>query len=455
MKVHFIGIGGIGVSALAQYYLSKGNEVSGSDLARSEITDFLKKLKAKIYIGNFGKNIKKDFDLVIYSPAVKKNNPELKRAKSYKIKTLSYPEALGELTKEYFTIAVSGTHGKSTTASMIGLALTKAGLDPTVIVGTKLKEFKQHTHSPEEGSNFKAGLSKTLVIEADEHFASFLNYWPKIIVLTNIERDHLDYYKNLKNILSSFRKYIRRLGKDGFLVVNEDDKNISKIISEFENLGSKITEGELASTNHPSINKFSINESEAKKIKRLLKMPGRHNIYNALAVLAVARILHIPDDITFKSLSEFKGTWRRFEIKKGKASKKSITIVSDYGHHPTEVLATLKAVREKYPKKNIWCIFQPHQRQRTYYLFDDFVKAFRETPVDNIIITDIYDVAGRETKKIKAGVSSKKLVKKINQQNVQYLSIDKTEKYVKENIKSGDILVIMGAGDIYKLVDKF
>ena len=174
-----------------------------------------------------------------------------------------------------------------------------------------------------------------------------------------------------------------------------------------------------------------------------------------MAVLAVARILRIPDEITFKSLSEFKGTWRRFEIKKGKAKKNQITIVSDYGHHPTEVLATLEAVREKYPKKTIWCIFQPHQHQRTYYLFNDFVKVFREAPIDNIIITDIYDVAGRETKKIKAGVSSKKLVKKIKKDNIRYFAPDKAEKYVKENIKSGDALVIMGAGDIYKLADKF
>src|SRR3989344_1077289 len=407
MKIHFIGIGGIGVSALAQYYLSKGSEVSGSDLTRSEITDFLKKMGAKIYIGNFAKNIQKDFDLVIYTPAAKKNNPELKKTKSYKIKTLSYPEALGELTKKYFTIAVSGTHGKSTTASMIGLALEKAGLDPT------------------------------------------------IIVLTNIERDHLDYYKNLKNILSAFKKYIKHLEKDGFLVANKDDKNITKIIYEFENLGREITKDEFASAGHPAVNKFSVNGSEAKKIKKLLKVPGQHNVYNALAVLAVARILRIPDDITFKSLSEFKGTWRRFEIKKAKAYGKQITIISDYGHHPTEVLATLKAVREKYAKKNIWCIFQPHQRQRTYYLFDEFVRAFKEAPTNKIIITDIYDVAGRETKKIKAGVSSKKLVKKIEKDNVQYFALDKAEKYIKENIKAGDILVIMGAGDIYKLADKF
>ena len=196
---------------MARYYLAKGHKVSGSDLASSEITEALEKLGAKISIG---KNItKKDADLIIYSPAVKVGDPISN--------FMSYPEALGELTKQYFTIAVSGTHGKSTTTALISLILIKAGFDPTVIIGTKLKEFGD--------SNFRAGKSKYLVIEADEHMASFLNYWPKIIILTNIEADHLDYYKNLKNYISSFKKYVRHLPKDGVLVANGDDKNISKI----------------------------------------------------------------------------------------------------------------------------------------------------------------------------------------------------------------------------------
>ena len=197
-KIHFIGIGGIGVSALAKYYLEKGYKVSGSDLFSSEITKALRKRGAKIFTGKHkGKRISKDADLVIYSSAVKPDNSELLRAKRYKVKIQSYPEALGELTKKYFTIAVSGTHGKSTTAAMIGLLLTKSGFDPTVIVGTKLKEFKN--------SNCRVGKSKYLVIEADEWQASFLNYWPKIIVLTTIEAEHLDYYKNLGNILRTFK----------------------------------------------------------------------------------------------------------------------------------------------------------------------------------------------------------------------------------------------------------
>ena len=452
VKIHFIGIGGIGISALAQYYLSKGHIVSGSDLVLSEITEFLKRPKngypgIKIIIGSHSENnLSSDANLVIYSPAVKPDNLEYKKAKELNIKLQSYPEALGDLTKQYFTIAISGTHGKSTTTSMIALVLMRAGLDPTVIVGTKLKEFGNHALSPAEGTNFRIGKSKILVIEADEHFASFLNYWPKIIVLTNIEKEHLDYYKNLNNIKKTYREYLSHLEKDGILVANKEDKNINKI----------------AKKGKHEVVFYSIKQRESKKLKRILKVPGWHNVYNALASITVARILGVSDKISFKSLSEYKGSWRRFEERNSKIKNLKFKIISDYGHHPTEVLATLRATREKYPKKKIWCVFQPHQHQRTHYLFKDFVKIFSRIAVshsagriDNIIITDIYDVAGRETKKINAKVSSEKLVEKINKNNVKYLLLCDIEKYIKENIKSGDVLIIMGAGDIYKLADKF
>lgn len=430
MKVHFIGIGGIGVSALAQYYLKKGHEVSGSDLVASEITNFLKNMGVKIAIGNYPDYIKEDFELVVYSPAVKKDNPELKKAIELGITTKTYPEALGELTKNHFTIAVSGSHGKSTTTAMIGLALVKAKLDPTVIVGTKLKEFGN--------SNFREGKSNFLVIEACEYDGSFLNYDPKITVVTNIDKEHLDYFKNFANVVKTFKYFIKKLPKDGFLVANKDDK---KLVG--------ISKGEFTTKY------YSLKNKESAKLKKILKVPGQHNVSNALAVLAVARILDINDAVTFKTLSEFKGTWRRFEVKEGKADSKHITVVSDYGHHPTEILATLKAAREKYPKKTIWCIFQPHQYQRTFYLLKDFIKLFQQVKIDHIIITDIYDVAGREEKSINQQINSEMLVKKINKKTVQYMNTNEAEKYVKEHIKSREILVVMGAGDVYKLYDTF
>lgn len=432
LKIHFIGIGGIGVSALAGYYMTKGHKVSGSDLVSSEITDALEKKGVKIHIGKTVEVRLQQTDLVVYSPAVPSDDLELKQAKKLRIKCLSYPEALGKLTKEHFTIAVSGTHGKSTTTAMIALILIKAGLDPTVIIGTKLKELGD--------TNFRAGKSKYLIIEADEHMASFLNYWPKIIVLTNIEADHLDYYKNLNNILKTFKKYILHLPQNGALVVNGDDKNIRQIIND-----------------RKLIIFYSLKQAEVKKLKKILKIPGEHNIYNALAALTVARSLKIPDRISFKALSEYKGAWRRFEI----IQTKPFVLISDYGHNPTKAMAGMKTAKEKYPKKKIWCVYQPHQYQRTYYLFKNFVKVFREALrrglrrkplVDNLIITDIFDVAGREEKETKKKINSQKLVKAINQLSVIYLPKKEIVDYLKRNVKNGEVVIIMGAGDIYKII---
>lgn len=435
MKIHFVGIGGIGVSALDKYYLAQGHKVSGSDLVSSEITEALKKRGAKISIGPHRLprwNLGNRPDLVIYSPAVPSENPELKKARKLKIKCLSYPEALGELTKKYFTIAVCGTHGKSTTTAMIGLLLIRAGLDPTVIVGTKVKEFGD--------SNCRVGKSQYLVIEADEHFASFLNYWPKIIVLTALELDHLDYYKNFKNYILAFKKFISHLPRDGVLIANRDDKNVNSTFS-------------AAVKN---VLWYSLKNKGVKKIKGILKIPGKFNISNALAALTVTRVLKIPDKISFKALSEYRGSWRRFEITRpGLVVRPGLIrhpiIISDYAHHPTQIKVTLEAAREKFPRKKIWCVFQPHQYQRTYYLFKDFVKVFKEAPVDKLIITDIYDVAGRETLKIKKKVSSEKLVKKISKNKVIYLKKEEILDYLKKNLRGGEVVMIMGAGDIYNL----
>ncbi|MBI2042532.1 MAG: hypothetical protein HYT21_02200 [Candidatus Nealsonbacteria bacterium] len=426
MRVHFIGIGGIGVSALAQYYLAKGHDVSGCDLVRSEITDALKKKGAKITIGK--NTARKDANLTIYSPAVPQNGRE-----RFSTAMMGYPQALGKLTKEYFTIAVAGTHGKSTTTAMLSLILTKAGLNPFVIIGTKLKEFGN--------TNFRAGgkpirnFAKTLlcgknvlVIEADEHFASFLHYWPQIIVITNIEADHLDYYKNLKNVQNAFDKFIKHLPGEGKLI---DLRNQSKLMG-------------------------FVNQSiDVEKLRKILKVPGEHNILNALAALTAARALKIPDKVSFKALSEYRGAWRRFEVKKAKAGNVDFTLVSDYGHHPTEVKVTLNAMEEKWPKNKIWCIFQPHQYQRTHYLFNDFVKTFREASIDRIIITDIYDVAGRENKKFKNTVSSEKLVRKINSPKIIYLPKNDILGYLSKNLPNKTILAVMGAGDIYGLTKEF
>ena len=435
MKVHFIGIGGIGVSALARYYLLKGHKMTGSDLVSSEITDYFKKKGFKIFIGKHkAKNISRDTDLVVYSPAVTLNNSERKKALKLGIRIRTYPEALGELTRTHFTIAVAGSHGKSTVAAMIGILLAKASLDPTVIIGTKLKEFND--------SNLRMGCQKSkiksqkslLVIEADEYFASFLNYWPKIIVLPSLESDHLDFYKTLDNLFITFKRFIAHLPEKGILIANKDDKNIKKILKK----------------SPYKIIYYSLKDKEAKKLKKILKVPGDFNILNALAALKTAQVLKVPNKTSFKSLSQYKGSWRRFDVTEV-LHLKPYTLIDDYGHHPTQVSVTLKAAREKFPKKEIWCVYQPHQYQRTNSLFNEFVKAFKRAPVNKLIITDIYSVAGREKKEIKKKVSSQKLVKAVNKSFVTYLPKSKIESFLKKNIRGGEVVIIMGAGDIYDL----
>jgi len=497
MRIHFIGIGGIGVSALARYYLAQGDFVSGSDLARSEITEQLRKIGIKVFIGRHKSTnltcakpgLTQIPDLVVYSPAVTPDNPELKTARKlqvmgYKLRVLSYPQALGELTKKYFTIAICGTHGKGTTTAMISLILIKAGFDPTVIIGTKLKEFGD--------SNFRPGKSKYLVLEADEYKESFLNYWPKIIVITTIDADHLDYFKNLNNILKAFSKFVRQLPKQGVLIINKGDENTQKLISDPNFQAQKTLKrgNDTFFTIVKNVVYYSLEDKTATtKLKRILKLPGEHILADALAALAVARTLKIPDKTSFKALSEYRGAWRRFETrttelcgpKRGKTRR--IKIISDYGHHPTEVKVTLEAVRQKYPKNRILCVFQPHQYQRTYYLFQDFVKVLAEAPVDKLILADIYSVAGRESQTIKAKVSSQKLAQaviesqisnlksqnhnlnlktfqntnyKIQDTKTVYISkISKIASYLKKHLKNNDILVVMGAGDIYNLTKMF
>lgn len=430
MKIHCIGIGGIGVSALAQYYLAKGHEVSGSDLVASEITDLLKEKGIEIMISNSAENIKEGIDMVVYSPAVPKDNAEYKRALDLGITLKSYPEALGQLTKEYDTIAVAGAHGKSTTTAMIGLMLEKAGFDPTIIVGTLLKEFGD--------SNFREGKGKYLVIEACEYDGSFLEYQPKIEVITNVDKEHLDYFGDFETVVETFKKFISKLPEDGYLVSNGDDNNLKEISN-----GNFKTEF------------YSLKDQEAVELKKVLQIPGDHNVSNALSALKVAKILNIESDIAIKALSEYKGSWRRFEVKEGSANGKEIIIVSDYGHHPNEISATLNAAREKYSDKKIWLIFQPHQYKRTHYLFDDFISVFKKVPIDQMIITDVYNVAGREEDDITSHTNSKMLAEKVNKDNFIYKTKEDAVKFVKENISEGDVLMIMGAGDVYKLVEKF
>jgi UDP-N-acetylmuramate--alanine ligase len=419
MKIYFIGIGGIGVSALAQYYLAKGNQIFGSDAYDSEIIRMLQKKGVEIFIGpQKQENIKENYDLVIFSPAVKEDNPELTEARKKGLKCLSYPEALGELTKEYFTIAITGTHGKSTTTAMVALILIKAGLDPTVIVGTKLKEFND--------SNFRMGQSQYLVIEACEHEASFLKYYPRIAIITNIEEDHLDYYKNFANIQKAFDTFALQVSPNGFIIKNKKSELKAKT----------------------EIIDFSLeNLDDVRKIKTILKIPGEHNILNGLAALSLARLLGISDEIALSALSEFYGSWRRFEI----TTLSNFILIDDYAHHPTEIAATLKSTREKFPDKKICCVFQPHQYQRTQFLWFDFISVFQlalvEKMINSLILIDVYDVIGREGGEIKEKFNSKIMAEKIANDCVYLEDKKNLEGYFADS----QIIIMMGAGNIYDL----
>ena len=431
-KVFFIGIGGIGVSALARYYLSQGWEVFGSDLARSEITDDLKKIGARIFVKK-NINLKKTApDLAIYSLAAK-NNPELRRVQDMGVKIMSYPQALGELTKKYRTVAVAGAHGKSTVTAMIGMMLAAAKFDPTVVVGTKVKSFKN--------TNFRSGKSDLLVIEACEYDRAFWNYFPDIAVVTNIEMDHIECYENEANLRAAFEKFAGNLKPGGKLLVCAEDDGAKKLGESMKKKGTEVLN-------------YSRTMPEAKFFSEILRVPGEHNVTNALAALAVGRMLEIDDETIFKSLAKYRGSWRRFDRRRGEIFGKKITVVLDYGHHPTQIKLTMAAARQLWPKKRIICVFQPHQAWRTSLLFDDFAKVFRESPLDKTFITDIYRVAGRENEKISKDINSEKLADAVGSKKTEYLAKKQIAVKLKKEINKGAILLVLGAGDIYDYMQK-
>jgi UDP-N-acetylmuramate--alanine ligase len=306
-----------------------------------------------------------------------------------------------------------------------------------VIIGTKLKELNN--------SNCRVGESNYLVIEADEYKESFLNYSPSIIVLTNIEKDHLDYYGNLDNILKAFEEYINSINPDGSLIVNRDDENIMKVLGRIDRKDLNIVF-------------YSEKDEDFELIKKTLTLPGKHNVYNGTAVFKLSKILEISEDSVLKSLADFSGSWRRMDIKEISINGKRVTLINDYAHHPTEVRVTLEAMKEKYPDRNVWCVFQPHQYQRTDLLFDNFIKVIQEAVdmnyVNRLSLIDIYDVAGRENLESKARVNSSKLVESVNRKNVEYISKDSILEIISKDIKENDVLILMGAGNIYNLNKK-
>ncbi|MDY6967782.1 MAG: UDP-N-acetylmuramate--L-alanine ligase [Spirochaetota bacterium] len=438
-KMHFIGIGGIGMSGIAEILINQGFHVSGSDLVESERTRRLRSMGVDIFIGHHSSNIK-EYNVVVTSSAIDMNNPEIIEARKRKIPIIHRSEMLAELVRLKHGIGVAGTHGKTTTSSMLSYVLYHGGVNPTAIIGGKVLNFE---------SNARTGEGEYLVFEADESDGSFLKLYPSIAIVTNIDADHLDYYKYFEGLKDAFLQYINHVPFYGYSVLCIDDFAISDILEKVER--PYFTYG---FSEHADFKASDVRICDGKtkyncffKGERLgeveIQLLGNHNVVNSLSVIAVAFEIGMDFSDIKDGLADFKGVARRME-KKGE--KKGITVIDDYAHHPTEIRATLQAVKRL--KRRIIVIFQPHRYSRTQLLWDEFGKAFADA--DLVFLTDIYS-AGEEPIE---GVSSQLIKDEISNHDgidVEVISIfdDIPDKIIKV-IQEGDIIITLGAGDIYK-----
>lgn len=442
-KIHCIGIGGIGLSAIAEILMSRGYQVSGSDMRESEMTEKLMKDGADIFLGHRAKNVE-NVDLVVYSAAVGYDNPELARAQELGIPTITRAQALGALMNEYEnSIAISGTHGKTTTTSMVSLILKDAGKEPTILVGGNLSQIN---------GNVYVGNNRYFVTEACEYMDSFLSLKPKIEIILNIDSDHLDYFKDVEHIASSFDKFAKLVPEDGAVIAYDANPFVKRVI---ENLPNAVTFGLSESCDYyasdidfdtEGMPSFTVNHGGRALCEIKLSIPGEHNILNALSAFACCHILGVETEKIIATLEQYTGTQRRFDVL-GKTMS-GIKIVDDYAHHPTEIKATLSAVRNM-KHNNLWCLFQPHTYTRTMALLDDFATAFADA--DKIVLAEIY--AAREKNIYK--ISSKTLMNKIKEADPSkdvyfFKDFDEIANFVYHNAEAGDLVITMGAGDIYK-----
>ncbi len=450
-KIYISGIGGIGVSAIARLFLEKGFTVLGSDLDKNEITELLEQKGCKISYKQVADNITEDIDLHIYSTAVPEDNPERKKIKELKIPSFSYPEILGELSKNKHTVAISGTNGKTTTTAMIGHILKLSKKDPTVIVGSLVPLWK---------SNFILGKSDYFVVEACEYQAHMLNLHTTDIIVTNIEEEHLDFYKDIQDIKEHFLKFVQNNNKNGFLILNADDKH-SQILIDFarKNKRKLLTYG---IKNKSDVQAYNIEIREGKQIfsvkygKALrfhnfeISLPGIFNVYNALASIAFCVSQKIKFSKIRDALKSFQSTWRRFQYI---GKYKGADIILDYAHHPTAISWTIQAAREFYPNKRIITVFQPHQYDRTLKLFKDFVRALKDS--DIIILPEIFEVKGRENESLQQ-ISSVDLateLQRLDKEAFYTADFIATKNILDQYVSRNDVILIMGAGDIYKIIN--
>lgn len=448
-KIHFIGIGGIGVSALARFFLRKNAQVTGSDEERSENIYILEQEGARVYIGHDKNHIISDIDAVVFSSAVNSDNTERMAAERLGIPSFEYSVMLGKIMDQFYGVAVSGTNGKTTTTALLGLMLEGAELDPVVVVGGKLREWK---------GNLRLGGGKYMLAEACEYRRHMLNLKPHIIVLTNIEEDHLDYYRDLEDIVKAFEEYVERLESEDVLVVNGDDLLVLRVAEKSKAhkiFYSTHKKAELVARNikkESGRQEFRLFWKDIDLGVYALNVPGDFNIYNFLAAGAAALALGVEPKDLQKVANNFYGTWRRFE-RVGVCE--GVPVFSDYAHHPTAVRKTLQAAKEFFPGKKFLAIFQPHQQNRTQRLFDEFAQSFDEA--DGLILSEIYQVSGREKEDL--NISSRDLVQSIQNRPkhpefIQYAANpQEAANIAKKIIKAYDAVLIMGAGNIYQAAD--
>jgi UDP-N-acetylmuramate--alanine ligase len=440
--VHFVGIGGIGMSGIAEVLLNLGYKVTGSDVRGTRITDRLERCGATVYARHAAENVK-GAHVVVTSSAVRADNPEILEAQRRKIPVIARAEMLAELARLKYSVAVAGTHGKTTTTSMIATILDRAGVDPTVVVGGLLNTI---------GSNARLGKGDFIVLEADESDRSFLLLSPTIAVVTNIEADHLDHYHDLDDIQSAFLSFINKVPFYGAAILCVDEPVVQSLIPQVKR---RIVTYGTAATADVCItdvklqglgSSFKVRFNGAATHELKLNVPGMHNVLNATAAFAAARDMDIDPGIIAGALYSFKGVDRRFQIK----SQDGITVIDDYAHHPTEIRATLSAAKGGNFKR-IFAVFQPHRFTRTFHLFDDFARAFNLA--DAVFILDIYPAGEAPIE----GITTPALIEKIKSfghKNALYApDFEMIESYITANATSGDAIVVMGAGSVTKLSD--
>ena len=449
-RYHFIGAGGVGMSGLARFLLDKKALVTGSDQTGGSATARLKRLGADIRIGHSPENLSPATDTVVISAAIRESNPELQIARQRGCHVYKYAQFLGELMNSFDGIAVSGTHGKSTTSGWLVYCLRQVGIEVNFVVGAEILQL---------GGSSGSGASEYFVVEACEYDRSFQNLTPKIACILNIERDHLDCYKDEDDIVESFSQFARGTKPDGLIVANGRDPNVAKVLNRLGGQRACVTFGLDAECDFHAGNieekagyyHFDMFQAGQRLGAARISLPGLHNVYNATAVVAMAVSIGVEPKRALEALEGFQGMDRRLMLK---GQFGGITVVDDYAHHPTKVKASLRALRERYRPQRLWCVFQAHQYSRTQSLLEEFAASFADA--DKVLVPEIF--SARDTEASRNAVNARILTERIcgRGTDAQYLSsFGAVCDCLEQNVRAGDVVVTMGAGDVWKVADEY